>query len=145
MDALAEAARASTPPPRLARLASHPRAEVRRAVAANPNTPTAVLLRLAVHFPEEVLHNPVLDLLLLENPNLLAEARPESRNRLLGSPACWPEFVRWALKHGDEDALLALCRNPLLPREALEALQDHPAEKVRQAARLHVGRAGGQA
>ncbi|MER3404490.1 MAG: hypothetical protein C4289_04430, partial [Chloroflexota bacterium] len=86
--------------------------------------------------PEEVLHNPVLDLLLLENPNLLAEARPESRNRLLGSPACWPEFVRWALKHGDEDALLALCRNPRLPREAIEALQNHPTEKVRQAARL---------
>lgn len=139
MSALHEATQVSTPPQRLARLATHPAAEVRRAVAANPNTPTPVLLRLAVHFPEEVLRNPVLDLLLLENPNLLAEMRPESRDRLLGSPACWPEFVRWALKQGEEGALLALCRNPLLPREALEALREHPSEKVRQAARLHLG------
>jgi hypothetical protein len=139
MDALLEATQVTTAPRRLARLATHPAPEVRRAVAANPNTPTQVLLRLAVHFPEEVLRNPVLELLLLENPNLLAEMRPESRDRLLGSPACWPEFVRWALKYGEEEALLALCRNPLLPREALEALQSYPSEKVQQAARLHLG------
>lgn len=144
MDALTEATQATTPPRRLARLAAHPAAEVRRAVAANPNTPTPVLLRLAVHFPEEVLHNPVLDLLLLENPNLLAEMRPESRERLLGSPACWGEFVRWALKYGEEEDLLALCRNPLLSQEALEALLGHPSEKVRQAARLHLGFRGAE-
>lgn len=38
--------------------------------ASDPNTEPAELLRLALWFPKEVLENPVLDLIALEDPNL---------------------------------------------------------------------------
>jgi hypothetical protein len=42
-------------------------------VAANPNTPTEVLLKLGSKFPQQLLDNPIFSLLLLENPNLVNE------------------------------------------------------------------------
>ena len=42
----------------------------RQYVAANPNTPTEVLLYISLEFPQEVMDNPVVPLLLLENTNL---------------------------------------------------------------------------
>ncbi len=59
----------SAAPELLARLA-HRDDVTRAAVAANPNTPRDVLLELAGEFPTQFLANPVLPLLLLEDPNL---------------------------------------------------------------------------
>ena len=42
----------------------------RKNVAINPNTTTATLLSLSLEFPSEVMNNPVLPLLILENPYL---------------------------------------------------------------------------
>lgn len=135
---LAEAREATTPPERLRALASHKSAEVRRTVAANPNTPEEVLLRLAVHFPQEFLANPVLDLLILVNPNLLAEVPPYVRQRLLAHPKAPPGFLKWAATYGDEAALLSLAHNPSTPAELIEPLTRHPLPKVAEAAAMHV-------
>ncbi|RIH76450.1 HEAT repeat domain-containing protein [Meiothermus hypogaeus] len=136
---LEEAQNPQTPPERLRALASRPEAEIRRAVAANPNTPEAVLWRLAVHFPEAVLGNPVLDLFLLVNANWLAELPGYARLRLLGSPEASSHFLRWAVREGDYGAVLSVLRNPQAPLELVEALTDHALPGVTEAARLHVG------
>lgn len=137
MNALIEAKNVRTPRKRLVALASHRDANVRCAVASNPNTPSQVLLRMAVHFPKEVWENPVLDLLFFDNPNLMLEMHPHSRHRLLGSKDAWPEWLYWAARQQDLDILLALCRNPATPLPILESLQQHPDPKVSQAATLH--------
>lgn len=129
----------ATAPEQLRRLASSPQSEVRRAVAANPNTPEEVLGRLLVHFPEEVLGNPVLDLLLVVNPNLLAELPEFARNSLLGHPGASEGFARWAVKNGEINGLLSVLRNPAAPLELIEPLQRHPVFAVAEAAQMHVG------
>jgi hypothetical protein len=107
---LEEARNPTTAPDRLKALSSS-RGEVARAVAANPNAPTATLLRLAADQWEAVLANPVLPLLLLENPGL---------------PLRLPKL-----------ALLALLRSHEPPPEFLQTLQRHDDPEVRDAARLH--------
>ncbi len=135
---LEEAQNPRTSPERLRMLASRPEAPVRRAVAGNPNTPEEVLLRLAVHFPEAVLGNPVLDLLLLVNANWLAEMPGYARQRLLGCPEAPLHFLRWAVREGDHTALLSVLQNPLAPRDLVEALTNHDLPALAEAARLHV-------
>jgi hypothetical protein len=54
----------------LQRLAEHPSVRVKRAVAGNPNTPLALLWELTEVFPTLVLENPILNLVLLETPDL---------------------------------------------------------------------------
>jgi hypothetical protein len=135
---LAEAQNPETAPERLRSLASQPEIEVRRAVAGNPNTPEDVLLRLAVHFPEAVLGNPVLDLLLLVNANWLAEIPGYARHRLLGCPLAPSHFLRWAVREGDYSAALSLLQNPAAPAALVEPLTQHPWPAVEEAARLHV-------
>jgi hypothetical protein len=135
---LEEARNPQTAPERLRVLASQASPEVRRAVAGNPNTPEEVLLRLAVHFPEEVAGNPVLELLLLVNPNWLAEIPGYARGRLLGHPQAPLHFLRWAVRDGDPQALLCLLQNPAAPSELVEKLADHALPAVAEAARLHV-------
>lgn len=125
-------------PERLRALASQGDQEVRRAVAGNPNTPEDVLYRLAVRFPREFLENPVLDLLLLVNPNFLAEMPEYARRRILAQPRVEVGYLRWVLKHGDTKALLSLAQNPATPPETLEPLLAHPVPAVAEAARLHV-------
>ncbi|MGF1488023.1 MAG: hypothetical protein ACFBSE_13120 [Prochloraceae cyanobacterium] len=68
-----EAENENTPADRLRELARNYYPAIREKVAANPNTPTDVLLDLGAEFPERLLDNPVFDLLLLENLNLAEE------------------------------------------------------------------------
>ncbi|MER3482561.1 MAG: hypothetical protein C4332_04820, partial [Meiothermus sp.] len=131
-------AEGDTAPEQLRRLASHPSPEVRRRVAGNPNTPEDVLYRLALHFPEQFLENPVLDLLLLVNPNLLAEMPGYTRRRILSHPKVGAGYLRWAAKYGDTDALLCIAQNPNTSAELLEPLLSNPVPAVAEAARLHV-------
>jgi hypothetical protein len=62
---------------------------VLRALAQNPSTPLSVLLRLGGGFPDEFLQNPVLPLLLLEDPLFLQRVELEnwSAHRFLLHPA----------------------------------------------------------
>ena len=99
----------------LRNLAAHDEA-TRAAVAANPNAPLDVLLRLAGEFPAAFCANPVLPLLLLEQPDLPARMDPDALRRLM----CYAG----------------------VPRPILAWIVAHAAPAEAEAARLHVGLAG---
>ncbi len=106
-----EAADPATSPARLQDLARQGGSREKRAVAANPNAPTEVLLWLARWHWDAVLRNPILPLLLMEDPNF---------------PARLPLI-----------ALREILRMEDPPREFLAPLMRHPNEEIREAARLH--------
>ncbi len=73
------------PPPELEllrELASCGDKTICKAVVSNPNTPTDVLLALGAKFPGQLLENPLFSLLLLENPNFLAQMPWETQYSL---------------------------------------------------------------
>jgi hypothetical protein len=86
----------------LERLARVPDAITQRAVAANPNTPRSVLLRLAPRYPESFWGNPQVDMLLLEDP-LLAWFSRYALCSLLGSPYVSEGHLRHFLGHPTEE------------------------------------------
>ncbi|MDJ0746371.1 MAG: hypothetical protein QNJ32_23820 [Xenococcaceae cyanobacterium MO_167.B27] len=62
----------TTSPEILAELARSEDYQTRQRVAENPNTPTKVLLKICREFPSELMNNPVVPLLLLENPYIFS-------------------------------------------------------------------------
>lgn len=108
---LEEAAHPSTPPIRLHELARQGGSREKRAVAANPNAPTDLLLWLARWHWDAILRNPIMPLLLMEDPNF---------------PAKLPLI-----------ALREILKMEEPPREFLLPLMRHPNEEIREAARLH--------
>ncbi|MDJ0532220.1 MAG: hypothetical protein QNJ70_06930 [Xenococcaceae cyanobacterium MO_207.B15] len=63
----------ATPPELLSQLGSHSSEAVKKAVVSNPNTPTQTLFELGAYFPQELLENPVFNLLTLENCNFVKD------------------------------------------------------------------------
>lgn len=106
----AEAENPETPPERLRELVKRGQG---RFVAGNPNTPPKLLLKLAAHHFESFAANPVLPLLLLEDPGFCLQIPATTLRRLL--------------------------RRTDLPQTFLQTLQRHPDAEVRDSARLHVG------
>jgi hypothetical protein len=127
----------------LAELSESKDAITRQNVAANPNTPTEVLLKLGAEFPEELLNNPVFSLLLLEKPNL-AESIPTSTLASLVKLETVPvSVVNQAVKKvSNQEILLALANRNRTPCSALIILAEHSYEEVKYAAQLHVKLAG---
>ncbi|BDA71728.1 hypothetical protein CAL7716_058940 [Calothrix sp. PCC 7716] len=70
-----EATSLTTRPERLEELANDysTTRRVLRIIASNPNTPKEILFKLGEDFTQEIFNNPVLGLLLLENPHLITE------------------------------------------------------------------------
>jgi hypothetical protein len=106
-----------TPPATLTQLALTGTDEVLRAVACNPNAPLEALALAAGTFPEEVLQNPALDLLLLEDSDLWTRWAPDALGRIAASPRCPASLGAWALRQRwlDESFRDALVENPALP------------------------------
>ena len=67
-----QAAKPNTSPEDLIYLAKTSN-KLARLVASNPNTPAYILLRLGVDSPAEFVQNPILPLLILENPKFINE------------------------------------------------------------------------
>jgi Leucine rich repeat variant len=135
---LLEARDASTSPARLTVMSVHRDPAIRRAVTGNPNTPSRVLERLSVTFPEAFFANPILDLLSLENPNFIADLPAWARSRILACKNAPEGFLRWAEQFGHDEALLAVCANRGALQAMLERLCDHHDANVARAAQLHV-------
>lgn len=72
---------------------------IHAAIAANPNTPLDILLPLAGSFPAAFCSNPVLPLLLLEQPNLPAHMPPDTLRRLLSYAGVPAAILRWIVAH----------------------------------------------
>jgi len=117
------AARSYAPPELLSRLSHSSDKATRAKVTANANTPAADYLRLGQQFPKEFIANPLLDLLLLENPALLGELPTALLVQISKKPECPGVFLSWAASHPEEKVQLAVAMNAKAPAEALERLR----------------------
>jgi hypothetical protein len=115
---------------------------IRKNVAGNPNTPTEILLELGAEFPEQLLDNSVFSLLLLENPNFVADIPLVTLLSLLKLDGVPPSFLELATSHDDVEVLLTIAMNPKTPKTALLALTQIQNIEVAEAARKHVTLAG---
>jgi hypothetical protein len=136
----------------LRELSSFEDAETRIAVASNPNTPTDILFKLGIEFPQQLLDNSVFSLLLLENPNLVQDIPEDTLASLLRLPTVPNAFIEWALTRkqyasGTREArsqiMFALAMNPKLSQEALQTLiyeagKHWTTARVPNVAKLHV-------
>ena len=133
----------TTAPEVLAQLATNEDRETRRSVAENPNTPTGILLKLGAEFPEELLNNPIFDLLLLEKPNLIEDIPIKTLRNLIKQDNVPESFIiECAERESDEDLLLAMTVNPTISRSVLEKLHQSKFGEVSEAARLHINWSG---
>ena len=122
------------------RLAQHPNAApemlvklaksrdrlTRRGVVTNPQTPKDILLELAPSFPGEFFLNPVFDLLLIEEPDVLEKLPVGVMKNILKRPDCPGAFLRWAVKYGNRSHHLALVSRAATSREMLEQIAGGP-------------------
>jgi hypothetical protein len=152
-----------TPPELLRELGNSSDVTTHQHVAANPNTPTEVLLKLGSKFPQQLLDNPIFSLLLLENPNLVNEMPISTLISLLKQEKVPISLLEQAIKrrHDATEVLLedvfnekastpkpnarlgmALAMNAQTPRTVLEQLMECWDSQVQEAARLHVNWAG---
>ena len=134
-------------------LAKHPRASAelleklshssdkatRQGVAANPNTPPEIYVKLGQQFPKEFLANPALDLLLMMNPALMEEVPEALLVRLLKQAACPASLLSWAADRPQERVQLAVAMNPKVPEQGLEKLRLSPHQSVREAVKAPTG------
>lgn len=132
----------SADPDLLRELGSSADESTRKAVTANPNTPSDVLLKLGAQFPGQLLDNLVFGLLILENPNLLADMPTATLRSLLKRDVVPEGFLEWAAGSSDEGVLLAVAMNLTTPKSALEKLIQSWNTEVAEAAKLHVNWAG---
>ncbi len=111
----------------------------RQGVAANPNTPPEIYVKLGQQFPKEFLANPALDLLLMVNPALMEEVPEALLVRLLKQVDCPASLLTWAAGHWYEKIQLAVAMNANAPEEARQRLQESEHQAVREAVRGKLG------
>jgi hypothetical protein len=126
-----------TPPDLLETLSHSADRATRRHVARHPGTPKEVLLRLAPQFPGDFLHNPVVDWLLIEEPDLLQTLGKGVVKNVLKSTDCPESLMSWAVRHGTREEKLGVTMNPSATPQVLQALSSIKGS-VGNAARAHV-------
>jgi hypothetical protein len=112
----------NTNPQLLRQIATEPDLELRRLVAGNPNTPTDVLWKLGIDFPEVILNNPVFELLQLEQLNLAALIPHDTLTSLLQCKQVPKNFMEYAVSQQDYSLWLAVAYNPHTSGTLLENL-----------------------
>jgi hypothetical protein len=125
-----QATEATTPPEILEELAKSENATIRKVVAQNPNTPTETLLQLFRDFPHQVLQNPIIDLLILEDPNFLYELYQVNVG-IFDRDNLPSFFLKWAIKHPDDKIRIAVARSKKTPQYFLEQLANDNKVNVR--------------
>jgi hypothetical protein len=125
---------ANASPDLLAKLALSPDAATRRRVAMHPQTPKEVLLSLAPSFPAEFFLNPIFDLLLMEDPNLLFSLPVVVMKNILRRDDCPQSLINWAVARGDKSHQLAIVGRMDLTREMLQKIADGPHIKAAEVA-----------
>ncbi|MEO1762449.1 MAG: hypothetical protein AAFR83_10835 [Cyanobacteria bacterium J06629_18] len=133
---------ANTSPQFLQHLSSSSDTLIRENIAANPNTPTEILLELGAEFPQQLLDNPIFYLLLLENPNFVSDIPIITLQSLLKLDEVPSSFLELATNHDDVEVLLTVAMNPKTPKTALRALTQVQNIEVAEAAFLHVSLSG---
>lgn len=121
----------------LARLQRHRSRRVRQAVAGNPNLDIENVSTAALGFPESVLHNPVLDWLLLEDANWLEDLDAQARHRLLCSPIISPALLWWAARFGQPADQLSVLTNRAAAVEIVSWIAEQNTEGHSRVAAQH--------
>ena len=134
------AANPSAPPELLAKLSRSNDKPTRCACAANASTPVEALLELGSQFPEQLIENPVFDLLVIGNPDIFTELPVSTVNSLLKRDIVPVELIRWAWKNHGHSTLESLLLNPSTPADIVNELCHHESNDVRIAAELHCSR-----
>ncbi|MBD2577073.1 HEAT repeat domain-containing protein [Oscillatoria sp. FACHB-1406] len=118
-----------TSPQQLRELSYSSDKQTRQLVAANPNTPTEVLLDLGAEFPKELLNNPVFTLIWLEQPDLV-RVMPESTLAKLIECKAVPLFLLEQATNHPERRIRerAIAK---IPVESLPALVNNTYEDIR--------------
>lgn len=129
-------------PDLLRQLANRNDTMIRSHVAANPNTPTDVLLHLGSEFPQQLIDNPIFSLLWLENPNVTHDIPFTTLMSLLQQEQVPIFFLEQAAIHCDGEVQLAVAMHPQTSRTALEKLVQCGDAQVAEAAKLHVNWTG---
>jgi hypothetical protein len=112
----------NTDPQLLRQLATEQDWELRRLIASNPNTPTDLLWQLGIDFPEEILANPIFELLQLEHLQLAAEIPHSTLTSLLQCDRVPKAFMDYAVSQQDYSLWLAVAYNPQTPSRLLTTL-----------------------
>lgn len=116
-----------TPPVALERLSHSSDKATREAIAGNPNAAAAVLTRLGGQFPTQLLGNPALDFMLLENPGMFSEIPEETLAAIAKREDCPPEMLGHLARGGHGKGLLmSLVQNGATPASAIRMILDTP-------------------
>jgi hypothetical protein len=128
----------NTNPQVLRELATERDWDLRRLIASNPNTPTDLLWKLGIDFPEAVLANPIFELLQLEQLQLAARIPYDTLTSLLQCDRVPRSFMDYAIGQQDYSLWLAIAYNPRTPGSLLENLarksRHHDRELIRAVA-----------
>lgn len=103
------------PPKLLTQLSKIEDKRLQENIASNPNTEVDILWTLGILYPEKLLENPILELLLLENPNLFKFIPQATLLSLLKSKKLSEIYVILILKQrfDDETIVKAVLQNYL--------------------------------
>jgi hypothetical protein len=127
------AAHANASPALLAELARSKDKITCARVAKSPRTPPEEFISLAGRFPAEVLANPLLNLMLLENPALIDQIPQSDLVAMLKQPNCPRTLLTWATCSRMEQVQLATTMNRRTPASSLARLRQSCHSKVREA------------
>lgn len=103
--------------------------DTRQNVVCNARTPADVLISLAAEFPAEFFAHPLLDLMILEDPQILTRLEPGILNSFLGDPGCPNSFIRWACRYGYRADQLTILRRTDLSVDRLRIIARGPHAK----------------
>jgi hypothetical protein len=124
----------ATPPDVLKILSSSNSNSIRESVAENPNTPLKVLFHLGAQYPKQLLRNPALPLILLENPNTFTEIPSRTLLKLIEQPEAPRPLLEWAATlQGEPGVRRKVAANPNTPSDTLERLAGDHSLPVREA------------
>ena len=120
-----------TPTQTLERLSHDSDKSTRQAVASNPNTPADTLMRLGAQFPDQLLENPALDALVIENPNLFSKVPEQTLAAIAKRATCPTEVLGYLARAGHGKGLLmSLIQNGQTPHDAIRYIGDTDAETL---------------
>jgi hypothetical protein len=127
-----EAASLKTSAARLTELSKSSEEEVRFEVAHNPNAPIEVLFDLGKEFPSRVLLNPIIPLLLLEDPNFFMTAPQQTLLAFLGAHEVTQDVIDAVVNHTNKQTRVFFARHQKTPEHILLRLAKDAEPEVRE-------------
>lgn len=121
----------SAPANLLEKLSKSRDTEILKRVTSNPNTPPDVLMELVGEFPDQLLENPAIDFLFLENPDLLEDMSTRTIHSLLRSSSASEQLISSACSYPDMYVRESLAGDRQIQDEVLKRLALDRRESVR--------------